>query len=143
MALAQDALLGVAMRFRVEVDGIDLGGWNRCSGLSVNFDPQAVKEGGAHDHVQYLSGHISYSSVTLVRAITATDFDKVQGWLAGKADDYAGGTASITLLDAHGEKVATWALRNVFPSSWKGPDLNATANAVALETLELVHEGFL
>ena len=39
--------------------------------------------------------------------------------------------------------VANWMLRNVFPSKWSGPDLDATGNRVAVEQLELVHEGFL
>jgi phage tail-like protein len=39
--------------------------------------------------------------------------------------------------------VASWSLQNVLPNMWKGPALNATSREVALETLELVHEGFL
>ncbi|MGE3622152.1 MAG: phage tail protein, partial [Acidimicrobiia bacterium] len=116
---------------------------SRCQGLAVDFAPEEIKEGGAHDHVQFLAGHVSYSAVTLTRALNAGDFAKVQGWLASMVDDYSGGTATITLLDSHAGEVAKWSLRNVFPSRWKGPELNATGHDVATETLELVHEGFL
>ena len=37
----------------------------------------------------------------------------------------------------------TWSLRNVYPSKWTGPDLDAMTAGIAMEKLELVHEGFL
>jgi phage tail-like protein len=142
-SLAEDVQLGLVNRFLVEVDGIDLGGWSRCQGLAVDFAPEEVKEGGAHDHVHYLAGHVSYPAVTLTRAISAADFTKVQRWLASMVSDYTGGTATIALLDSRAQEVARWSLRNVYPARWKGPDLNSTGHDVATETLELVHEGFL
>jgi phage tail-like protein len=62
---------------------------------------------------------------------------------ASSPHDYGARTARITLFDAHREEVASWSLRNVYPAAWHGPDLDATGNNVALETLQLVHEGFL
>jgi phage tail-like protein len=45
--------------------------------------------------------------------------------------------------DAGGEEVASWNLTGVYPSKWTGPSLDANGKAVATETLELVHNGFL
>ncbi|MDQ3790840.1 MAG: phage tail protein, partial [Actinomycetota bacterium] len=97
-----------------------------------------------------LPGHITYPHVTLERAISAADTAKVQAWLRDRASTWidahasgGGGTAQIALYDAHAQKVATWTLRNVYPDSWKGPDLNAGTLGIATETLVLVHEGFL
>jgi phage tail-like protein len=87
---------------------------------------------------------MKYDQVTLTRAMTKTDSAKVARWLSGCVDQSQGGTARITLKDAHNEEVATWSLRNVLPSSWKGPSLNAKdGSTVAVETLVLAHEGFL
>jgi phage tail-like protein len=41
------------------------------------------------------------------------------------------------------QPVAKWTLKNAVPQSWKGPQLSATGKGVAMETLEIVHEGFL
>jgi phage tail-like protein len=37
--------------------------------------------------------------------------------------------------------VARWHFRNAWPVKWEGPHLKAKASEVAIETLELVHEG--
>ena len=48
---------------------------------------------------------------------------------------------TITLLDEQRQAVLRWHLRNAWPVKIEGPTLNATGNEVAIETLELAHEG--
>jgi phage tail-like protein len=141
--LSETAMLGLSMRFAVVVDGVDLGGWASCQGLSVNFNLTERKEGGVNDRTVWLPNRITYPKITLTRAMTATDSAKVTKWLASMVDKNRGGTAKITLFDAHNKEVASWSLQNVLPSLWKGPSLSATSHEVAIETLELAHEGFL
>jgi phage tail-like protein len=142
-ALSGDTMLGMVMRFAVEVDGLDLGGWAQCQGLVVNFDGDQVEEGGNNDYMLFLPKRTKYEKITLARAMNKADSAKVMSWLAEKVRDESKGTAQITLHDAHGEKVATWSLQGVYPLKWSGPQLNADGRGVAMETLELFHEGFL
>jgi phage tail-like protein len=151
--LAESAQLGMAMRFRVSVDGINLGSWASCAGLSVEFKSRRVGEGGTYDYSMILPERVEYRAVTLRRAMSQQESAIVQGWLtavvsgwyhAANPRDFGPRTALIELFDATGSGVvASWTLRNVYPSKWTGPDLDATGNRVALEALELVHEGFL
>jgi len=152
MPLSQDALLGMAMRFQVVVDDINLGSWATCRGLTVEFKNQLVNEGANYEYQVILPDRLSYSSVTLTRAMTKADSQSVQAYLskvvskwydANSPTDYNAGTAKITLLDAHGGEVTSWTLRSVYPKKWSGPDLNASGRDFAIETLELIHEGFL
>lgn len=152
MVLAADARLGMAMRFRVVVDDIDLGGWNTCTGLQVTFKNKLVGEGGNYESRAILPERVEYNPVTLTRAMVHNDSTAVQRWLstvvskwydASSPGDYAARTARITLLDAEGHEVVSWSLRGVYPAAWKGPDLRATSGEVAIETLQLIHEGFL
>ncbi|WP_018681094.1 phage tail protein [Actinokineospora enzanensis] len=145
-----ETMLALTTRFHVTVDGVDLGGWARCQGLQVKFNPEAIKEGGNHQYEPILPGRIQYPNVTLARAMNAADTAKVQGWLRDRAANWidadssgGGGTAQITLFDARAGVVAVWQLRNVYPATWKGPDLDAMTMGIATETLELAHEGFL
>ena len=48
---------------------------------------------------------------------------------------------TITLLDEQRQPVLRWLLRNAWPVKIEVPALNATGNEVAIETLELAHEG--
>lgn len=144
--------LALTARFHVSVQGVDLGGWARCQGLEVKFNPERQLEGGNYQHETIMPGQIKYSPVILSRAISQQDTDKVLTWLKDRAANWvdadtsrqgAGGTATITLFDSRGIKVTSWMLRNVNPESWKGPDLDAMNAGVAMEQLVLAHEGFL
>jgi phage tail-like protein len=150
MPLSLEAILGLKTRFLVEVDGIDLGGWGHCSGLTVDFKFIQVEEGGNYDYQPILPDKIQYATIKLQRAMNAKDSAAVQSWLSTKVSSYMnadtsghGGTAQITLCDANGKPVATWRLRNVYPAKWDGPELDAMTAGIAMEKLELVHEGFL
>ncbi|MFC7616677.1 hypothetical protein ACFQV2_27685 [Actinokineospora soli] len=39
MAYSVNTMLALTLRFHVSVDGVDLGGWARCKGLAVKFNP--------------------------------------------------------------------------------------------------------
>lgn len=150
MPISAETMLGLTTRFRVVVDGVDLGGWARCKGIAVKFNPEFQTEGGNYAYKTVMPGRVDYEPVTLERPMSAQDSAAVQGWLRQRANTWApaansggGGTAQITLLDAHGTAVAAWQLRNVYPSAWKGPDLDAMTFGIATEVLTLVHEGFL
>lgn len=143
---------GVVFRFQVFLDGVHTGDWSACNGLKVEFKPDQLRSGGAYTSARWMPGEVSYSRITLRRAINAEGSTKVQEWLKTKAwqwmrESYhpedAGSTATIVLYDADNEAVMRWTLRGVRPWSWSGPDLDAGAGKIALETLELVHRGFL
>jgi phage tail-like protein len=135
--------LGLTMRFEVEVAGVDLGGWSSCDGLKVNFGLKEIKSGGDNECSHWTPERISYEKVVLKRAMTSGDSAKVMGWLRKMVDKGSGDTATITLKDAKNGEVAKWDLRNVLPFAWAGPTLAADSKNVAVETLTLVHEGFL
>jgi phage tail-like protein len=152
-SLSDAARLGMSMRFRVSVDGINLGSWATCAGLSVEFKNRRVTEGGNYEYSVILPDRVEYRAVTLRRAMSQQESAIVQRWLTGVVSgwynaasprDFGPRTAEIELFDASGSAVvASWTLRNVYPARWTGPDLDATGNRIALEALELVHEGFL
>jgi len=48
---------------------------------------------------------------------------------------------TISLLDETHQPVRVWRVRNAWPCKLSAPDLKADANEVAIETLELAHEG--
>ena len=134
---------GLVMRFEVEVAGIDLGAWSSCDGLRVDFGLKEIKSGGNNEYKVFLPDRIFYPKLVLKRAMNAADSAKLMAWLRSMVDAMTGDTATITLKDSHNQKVAEWTFANVRPFAWKGPTFNATGKEVAIEMLELVHEGFL
>jgi phage tail-like protein len=146
-----DRFLGHANRFKVVLDDgdvKDLGMWQKCDGLEVEFKTKEVKDGGHYEHSYYLPEMVVYKPVTLTRALAKDDSPKVQRWLAKQARDLKGNGLTITVYDhtLGGEghtPVASWSLRNAKPTDWKCVTLDVGSSKVAVETLKFVHEGFL
>ncbi|MEU9132734.1 phage tail protein [Kitasatospora sp. NPDC048540] len=144
---------GITLRFQVTIEGLDLGAWKSCKGLTVSFKHKPIYEGGNYESpVSMLAEQLEYQTITLQRAIANSTSSTVQAylkqvaasWFHAPSCDYRGGTGSITLYDASLAPVYTWNLRGVYPVKWAGPDLDAMGSGgVALETLELAHQGFL
>jgi phage tail-like protein len=125
--------------FLVEIDGITQAGFQECSGLDSQTASIDYREGGDQNFVRKLPGLNSFSALSLKRGIT--DSDELWKWrltvVDGKPDLRNG---SVVLLDATGAEKIRWNFTRAWPSKWTGPALNATGNAVAIETLEIMHE---
>jgi phage tail-like protein len=135
--------LGLRLRFIVTIDGQgSLGEWTKCDGLAVEYEIVEYAEGGNNSYVHRFPGRRKYSNIRLTRVVNAST-TAVMVWLASIQTDATGVTAQITVLDSAGDPVALWNLIGVFPAKWTGPSLDAGAQQVATETLELVHNGFL
>ena len=91
--------------------------------------------------VRKLPGLTKYSNLTLKRGITRDRslWDWRKTVIDGTARRVNG---SIILLDESRQEVARWNFREGWPCKWEGPMLNAKSNEVAIETLEIAHEGF-
>jgi phage tail-like protein len=132
-----------SLRFRVKIDGHgDLGNWSKCDGLAVEYDVYEYKEGGENAFVHRIPGRAKYQNIKLTRPVNK-DSSKVASWMAKLKIEVKRQTAEISALDTEGHPIATWNLEGVFPVKWNGPSLDIGANSVAMETLELAHNGFL
>lgn len=149
MSLSETDQLGLAFRFDVVIDGFDLGSWSTCKGLGVTFKHKPVKELGQHAYVGWVPDRADYTKVMFQRAMKAGDWATTKAWLESVAGDgwlttgSKANTATVTLKDASLAEVASWTLKNALPSAWKAPQFDASGKAIALESLELLHEGFL
>lgn len=138
----------LSLRFQVSVDNVagieigNLGDWQKCEGLSVEFDIFEYKEGGENGYVHRLPGRAKYQNVKLTRPINAKSAT-VAKWVATVLASKATTTAVVTVLDAAGKEVAHWNLTGVYPARWTGPTLDVTQNQVAIEVLEMAHNGFM
>jgi len=135
----------LALRFTVTIDDVNigtLGTWSKCDGLAVEYEIQEYQEGGLNDYVHRLPGRRKYQNIKLTRPLDKSSAD-VAKWISGLRDKVQRHNGAIAVLDAAGEVVAQWNLRDVCPVKWTGPSLDATGNQIATETLELAHNGFL
>jgi phage tail-like protein len=129
--------------FLIEIDGVVKGGFSECSGLTTDTNVIDYREGNEKQlTARRLPGLMKYNNIVLKRGYTA---DKsLWQWRKQVIDGQvptSRTTGSIILLDDARNRVLTWNFREGWPCKWEGPALNAKTSEVAIETLEICHEG--
>jgi phage tail-like protein len=86
---------------------------------------------------------LKYSNITLKRGTMAADSDFFK-WI-NELDPYTHESKrreiTISLLNEGHTPIMTWTAKNAFPVKYQASDLKADGNEVAIETLEIAHEG--
>jgi phage tail-like protein len=129
--------------FAVEIDGITRAGFKQASGLDTTSDATKYREGtDAQLSQRQLPGLLSFSNISLQRGITDdSDLWKWRSSIAGGSALPDRRNISIVLRDHAGNEKIRWNIKNCWPIKWSGPSFDATTDAIAIETLELAHEG--
>lgn len=129
-------------RFRMEIDGIQQAGFHEVSGFDASIDVIEYREGDEPTTPRKLPGLTKYGNITLKWGVTdSMDMYKwIEDAITGKIERK---TATIISVDESGDDVATWQVIESWPTKYHAPDFNATSSEVAIETLELAHEGLI
>jgi phage tail-like protein len=120
--------------FHVEVDGVSCAGFTRCSGLDAEVEVVAYREGGC-DGVRLFRDRRLEGRIVLERGV-AHDRSLWEWFRAGDAR-----SGAVLLLDGSGRELLRWVFASAWPSRWVGPRLEAGTARVAVELVEIVHEG--
>ena len=127
--------------FLVEIEGETAAGFSEADLPEGRVEAVAYREGSDRTSAaRLLPGRVAYGPLVLRRGF-AGDPALFQWWLAIAQGNLDRRNVSVVLLDEQRQEVARWNLRRAWPTKWDGPALNARGNDVAIETLELAHEG--
>lgn len=139
-------------KFRVKWDGRYVAGVSKVSPLKRTTEVVKHREGGDPSTSRKSPGRSEYEAVTLERGVTHdTEFEK---W-ANKVWNFGSGLgAEVSLADFRkdvviefyneaGQLAIAYKVYRCWPSDFQAlPDLDANANAVAIQTLKLENEGW-
>ena len=129
--------------FVVDIDGVGTSlQFQDVSGLEMQTQPVENREGRSGDiATAKTAGTAKSGSVTLKRGLAAMG-DRFSEWHAlFKENTVERAAMTITLLDESGSPMVVWTLTNAFPRKVSAADFNADGNEVAIESIELEHEG--
>jgi phage tail-like protein len=134
-------------KFHFEVDwGGTRIGFTEVSGL--DFETEVIQYREGHYklyHKTMQPGLTKYTNITLKRGTFKGDYEYFQQWVKTFMFQEVAATyrrdVTIKLLDESHNAVITWTVANAWPSKVQCTDLKADGNEVAIETMELVHEG--
>ena len=128
-----------AFNFLVEIDGIAHAVFSEVTGLESETAVIEYRAGG-ENVVRKLPGLTKFGNITLKRGITQDA--ELWNWRKSIVDgDIDRRNGSIVLLDDKRSPVVRWNFHDGWICKWEGPALSAQSNEVAIETMEIAHEG--
>jgi len=118
-------------------------GFSECAGLDASIEIADFKEGGVNDYVHKFATRTSYSNITLKHGVIYL-YDDLWTW----HNDWVRGQGKrkdglIVLEDESRTPAKVWKFKRGIPSKWTGPSLHASQSNVAIESLEIAHEGLV
>jgi phage tail-like protein len=127
-----------SFNFIVHLDGVVLGGFSEVSGLSVEMNAVDYRAGSdTARSARRIPGQHKAGRLTLQRG--AVDGAAFKQWQSAGAA--ARRRVTLVLYDEAHRAVRRWHLTSAWISKFTGPALKASGNDVAIESLELTHEG--
>jgi len=127
-------LIGLALNYFVA-------GFSECTGLEAMMEIAEHREGGANHFVHKFPTRATFPNVTLKHGVIYL-YDDLWTWhhdfVVGKGKRKDG---LIVLQDESRRPSKVWKFRRGIPVKWTGPPLNASQSALAIEALEISHEG--
>ncbi|WP_276358389.1 phage tail protein [Cohnella caldifontis] len=127
-------------RFRVEIEGLQQAGFSEVSGFDASFDVVQYREGNEVITPRKLPGLARYGNITLKSGATESMelYEWIQDCVQGTVERK---TVTIIAIDEEGNDVATWQVIEAWPTRYTAPSFNGQGAEVAIELLELAHEG--
>ena len=127
--------------FQVKWDSAVLS-FEEVSGLDVEAQPIEYRHGDSPVFSAIkMPGLKKYGNVTMKKGVFKSD-NKFWDWFNQiKMNTIKRVPVTISLLDEEGKPTMVWTLTNAWPTKVTGTDLKAEGNEVAIETIEIAHEG--
>jgi phage tail-like protein len=124
-----------------QVPRIAAGAFSEVTGLSGELEVTAYPEGGVNDYVHQLPVRHSWGRITLRRGVVRDP--GLWSWYEAGLTQSLGARrdGAIVLMTPAGTRAVAWEFRGGLAAKWTGPELHAGQDAVAVESLEVAHEG--
>lgn len=130
-------------RYLLEFDDLVKAGFSSCSLPENSTEPVEYREGNDRPTMRKLWGLNDYGALSLESGATEDSLELYE-WRAqveqGNVDE-ARQDIAVIVLDEEGNPGLRWEFRNAWPSNYDAPDLDAEGGEVAIESLEVQHEG--
>jgi phage tail-like protein len=133
----------VKFHFQVEWGGTKIG-FTEVSGLDVETEIVEYRDGSSPEYSKIkMPGMQKYSNLTLKRGTFKSDNEYFKWWNTVKLNTIERRDITISLLNEDHDPVVTWKVKSAWPTKIQSTDLKADGNEVAIESMEIVHEGLV
>lgn len=117
-------------------------GFTEVTGLTQENQAIEYRDGEFREYSSIkMPGLRKFSNITLKRGVVKSDNDFIEWLNTISLNKVQRRDLTISLLNEKHEDVVTWHVMNAFPVKVEGPQLKASGNEVAIESIEIAHEG--
>jgi phage tail-like protein len=128
--------------FGIEIEGIQSAKFTKCEGLEAETYIYEVEEGGLNTNTHKFIGRTRFPNIILENGVSSNndlyDWYKNTVLSDNKVERKDG---SIIMYNAAGKELKRWNFYRAIPCRWVGPDLGVNMPSVAIERIEIAHEG--
>ena len=129
--------------FQVQWGGTRIG-FSEVTGLTIENEVIEYREGSSPEYNKIkMPGLHKFGNITLKRGIFASDNDYFNWLNTVKLNTIERRDLIISLLNENHEPVVSYKVKQAWPVKLQAPDLKSDANEVAIESIELAHEGLV
>jgi phage tail-like protein len=133
----------LSFNFAVEISGLIVAAFNEVSGLQAEIEVQEYREGGVNEYIHKRAGPARYPS-NLILKKGIGDSTELWSWYCNVLQGtIQRKSLAVVLMDSTGAEQRRWTFQNAYPVKWAGPDFKAQGSDVAIESLEMAHEGLV
>jgi phage tail-like protein len=135
-------------RFALEINKKQIAHFMECSGLKTSSEVFEIREGGLNGRTHKRVGQSRWENIILRYGSSADN--QLAFWRDQYLkDEFTGGlrtnpeksTGAIVLYNNAGKVLRRYEFKNAWPVSWEGPALSSSGSALAIESIEIAHEG--
>ncbi|QJD96201.1 phage tail protein [Mucilaginibacter robiniae] len=131
----------VKFAFSVKWDTTELV-FQEVTGLNAESQVIEYRGGNSKDFTTVkMPGLQKFGNITFKKGIFKGDVALWTQFATIKMNTFKRIPITVSLLDETGKEIMTWTLKNAFPTKYSGTDMKSDGNEVAIETLEVAHEG--
>lgn len=116
--------------------------FQKVSGLGAEVTTDSLDEGGQNLYSHRLPKKISYNNLVLERGMVIGSPLNIEFNVALSLFKFAPSNVLVTLFTESSIPVAGWLFTKAYPVKWSASDLDANANAVMIDTMELAYTRF-
>ena len=129
--------------FQADWGGVRIG-FTEVSGLDAETEIIEYREGASPEYSKRkIPGMQKYPNVTMKRGVFASDNDYFKWWNTVALNTVQRRSVTISLLNEKHEPVMVWKVKNAWPAKIASTDLKADGNEIAIESIELAHDGLV
>jgi phage tail-like protein len=149
-AKRHDPLTVFCFRVQITIDGNELGDafFKSVTGLKYESEVVDYHEGGFNVTTRRLVGPTKWPNLVLKRGFAGPPLVELLNWRRSWLDDdpksvLVRANGKIVQLSSDLKQVCAWKFYDGWPCKWEGPEYDASKDELAIETLEIAHEGLV